>query len=124
VNFFNIIALLPREKRRKSQREVEKGVTGQECGRPRSCAEDAKRARRRRARARGLHLARHLLQSNPSGSKKLREYEKARSGLSSKNVSYIEASRLYAMREERAHLVGDRRFFRDPVASVVRGAFA
>jgi hypothetical protein len=115
---FDLRALLPRERRRHSPREEYKGVIGQLAGKPRSCAEDRKRAQRRVNR-RALIKATVLgLTENPAGAKRIMGYAKvagyvvqdhdAKGKAFLRRPTYWEALAWYNNREEAPFPMGKR----------------
>lgn len=111
-NFIGFRALLPRERRRISQREDYKGVTGDAAGIPRTQGIEARRRRRREFRKFMRLLNEHYMRQNPTGSKRVRRYAKVAGYVmdngdgTGREPAAHEAFAWYGMLEERRILVG------------------
>lgn len=113
MNVFDLRALLPRERRRMSQRETAKGVVGQVAGKPRTEAEQCKRAQRRVHRREMTKAIVLGLTENPAGSKRARRYAKASGYIMMEDnklrqPTAAEARDWYSRREEAPLLEGAR----------------
>lgn len=117
MSIFDIRSLFPRARRRLSQREVAKGVVCDIVGKPRTEAEQNKRAQRRVHRRAMTKAVYDGLMENPAGSKQLRRYAKVSGFVVQESdgkrdwlrkPTAVECEAWYRNRKERRVLVGAR----------------